>query len=296
MVLKHQLQDLLRKQFFNQSSYPFQKNPQLFLAIASVHKKRLILSDGIYIVSSSKEKKLKDKFVKGKEDIVEWEDLPGFVCLFKNCRFVLADRKSYKETDLNFKKFILNKKHNFVKFEKKEEFTNLGSNLTIKEETYKNVECINIESDSDGLQNSFNNKFKSNFFIKNKQICHNKNNINVLLEFDSFEIVCPFGFSYLNLKNQTFLVDSLFDSQKQILIRNFFLEKHISKITKRKNTNDGFCNIGEILEDTNLNFYEVEETTTCTSTSTNKEKNKTSKLSVLSKRIKKNRNQNEELR
>ena len=85
MVLKPQLQDLLRKQFFPQRSVTSSRTQNLLLAVLYIDKTKMFLSDGIVIIQMNSSVDMKQLFCKDMKSIIGLEDLAGSVCLFEDC-------------------------------------------------------------------------------------------------------------------------------------------------------------------------------------------------------------------
>ena len=221
MVLKPQILDLFKKQFLFEKGKIAGRESHLMLAVLHVRKNQLFLTDGIKVIATKKQKFISTKLKLEKDQKIKITEMQGFVCLFKNCRFELFEGNTFERLSdeiLNHLE-ISDTQDEQTGFEKSNNLSNLHSG---------NHETNKLIKDKKKKYS----KFKNNKIIRLKNYKKSKEEdyvTNLFLDFDSFNIVCPFGGYFLRNNLQMFM-DSLTEPQLVILNQNKKIDKYITKI------------------------------------------------------------------
>lgn len=284
MVLKPQLQELLSKQYLKRPWESFTKNSDLMLAVVWVTPDTLFLTDGILTIQTSHSLDLQAKFKTEKGFDVQLKDLEGFVCLFENCRIEITNGDLFQRPEEGELAGMFRKK-NFREEAKRGDIDGKGKTMmrnleqggwTKAEVKFDMVNRTVIDLENEGkkkgkritkrITKKKNKKAKAKKTIEKDNVSKSKSNviqknedlkvnpvINFYLNFDNFNIICPYGKYFLTGKREM-MVDSLSYEKIQFFERKFKLEKHIKKMKDPKNnTFVPVLELGDIIDEIHSN-------------------------------------------
>lgn len=278
MVLKPQLLELAKKQYFPNSGKMGERPSHLLLAILQVRNNQIFLTDGITVVATKKQQYLNNKLQLVNNEKIELKDMEGFVCLFKNSQFEMFPGSSFERLDEKFLQFENNKNESKLStsasFIKRSGVANLGSNKSINVETNVQLNNENDMNTSNKLSKRISKKKSpvcstgfSQFKLNRKNPTKNYS-CNLFLDFKSFSVVCPYGGYYLRGTLQM-LMDNLSETQLIRIQQSWKLNKHIAKLTTGNDKHAPIIDISNILVRTiRKNSYD-EDQGTATSTPPN---------------------------
>lgn len=255
MVLKPQLQELLSKQFFQSDWDSRPRKRHLMLAVVSVTRSSLFLTDGILVIQTSRAADLSRKFRTEPGFDLELADLEGFVCLFENCKIRISDGEDYAEPQegelvkmfrkkdfrSEIKKGPCDSGHGKLRNLEREEgglaerefhvghstvidlartspakVAKLRKRISKKNKSRrKRTESVSTDESS--------GSGKASFADSSLRV------IDFQLDFDHFSVICPNGKHFLSGKREM-MVNSLTPEQMMIIERKFKLERHIERM------------------------------------------------------------------
>lgn len=278
MVLKPQIQDLVKKQYFSRFGQLNKRPSHLLLTILHVRSNQVFLTDGILIVATKKQEFLHQKMKCDRNQNVNLKDMEGFVCLFKNSKFEIFEGNKFERLNEKFLNLPNKNKtkmiNETINFEKQNGVSNLGVHPVEDADSNENQ---NLQIDQENDLNRSNNKLFKKICKKgpkrdkvNKSKSNKSYSINLFFDFDKFNIVCPYGGYYLQGSLQM-MMDSFSETQLLQLEQNYKLNKHISNFTKTTNNDTPIIDISNILNGftSRRKLSEVEEDGTTTSTPAN---------------------------
>ena len=171
-MLKPQLQDLLKRQFFSQDYIGLVSvKRDLVLGVLQVENGRLFLTDGIISIATVQHIDSKGLYSKTLGSLVPFERLRGSVCLFKNAQLVLTDGEGFSVPVVDDYLMSMRKSRNFKVTYEKEGFTSGEQSqeaalfLNLAKDTEIQSECVKSNSKSQGSFNKANSETLSKEII-----------------------------------------------------------------------------------------------------------------------------------